>query len=166
MKLALLFFILLVALAAQAQQGVRLTSRFSKRQKFFAEGSRVVYRYANHPMVVSHYRSGYPVYGGIAGVGILHLVNDSTIQVDAEVIKIKDLLFFGRRTKGAWVGSAVLIVGGCTLALASRTTDENGLVTYSPAAVTIGLAMEVTGIIEGISRQPKSMSAWRAEIVH
>jgi hypothetical protein len=106
----ILFLFLLVASTSVAQRGVRLTSRFSKRQKFFTEGSRVFYEYANsnHPMSISYSRYGHPLYNGIRGKGVLHVVNDSTIQVDQELIKIKDLMLFGPKNKGAWVGSFVL----------------------------------------------------------
>src|SRR5258708_30081103 len=106
----ILFLCLLVASESQAQRGVGLTSRFSKRQKFFTEGSRVFYEYANrnHPMSISYSRYGNPIYNGIRGKGILHVVNDSTIQIDQEIIMIKDLMLLGSKNKGAWVCSFVL----------------------------------------------------------
>jgi len=127
----------------------------------------VIYQYtnANHPLYVSYTRYAQPVYHGISGIGTLKIVNDSTIRVDDEVIRTKDLMLFGPRKKGAWVGSTLLVFGGFATIISGKTTGENGLVSFDAAAVTLGFAMEIAGLADVINRFPKSTAVWRVEVV-
>ena len=169
MKTLMLFVFLAATIAAHAQRGIKLSSRISKRQKFIEEGARVFYQYANnsHPAYVTYTRYGQPVYRGIVGVGMLKIVNDSTIQVDEEVIRTKDLMAFGQRKKGAWVGSFLLYFGGFSLVAASVTTHSEPEPHFEINAplMTVGVGCVIAGFAGMINRYPKSMNVWRLEVV-
>ncbi len=162
MKSAMVFILFFsLASAATAQRGIRLTSRFSKRQKFLTEGSRVVYSSINRNGGMSYL--GY--LRNISGVGILKIVNDSTIQVDQQVIRTTDLLLIGRRNKGAGVGAAILILGGFVIVATSHTTNDAGQVTPEPGGIVLGFACETIGLVDAFSRAPKYMSRWQVDVV-
>jgi hypothetical protein len=165
----LIFFVLVLSAASPsiAQRGIRLNSRYSKREKFIADGSRVYYEYANvnHPINVVYSRYG-PRYFGIRGVGIMKIVNDSTIAVDQEQIKVKELMRIGARKKGAGIGSAILVVGGFAMTMGSVSHDQDGQQHVDPFLITVGLTCEVAGLIDAIHRYPKSSSTWRIEVAN
>lgn len=169
MKTILFFVLLASASFCYSQSGIRLTSRMSGRHKFIAEGSRVVYQYANqnHPLTITYSRYGQPYYHGIVGKGLLHVLNDSTIQVDQEIIRIKDLMTIGERKKGAWVGSFLLYWGGFAMMIGSVShhTDPPGVDINAPLMI-LGVACVSGSLIDVISRSPKSTNIWRLEVVH
>jgi hypothetical protein len=169
MKFILLFALLFSAAIGYSQKGIRLTSRMSGRQKFIAEGSRVIYQYANHshPLTITYGRYGQPYYHGIIGRGLLHVVNDSTIQVDQEVIRVKDLITLGQRNKGAWVGSFLLYWGGLGMMIGSIShhNDPPGVDLNVPL-LAVGAGCMIAGVTDMINRLPKSMNIWRVQVVN
>lgn len=169
MKIILFFVLIASASLGYAQRGVRLTSRMSGRQKFIAEGSRVVYQYANsnHPLTITYGRYGQPYYHGIVGKGSLHVLNDSTLQVGQEIIRIKDLISIGERKKGAWVGSFLLYWGGLAMMIGSVShhTDPPGVDINAPLMI-LGVGCMSAALVDVINRSPKSMNVWRLEVTH
>lgn len=163
----ILFFFLLLASVSHAQRGVRLTSRYTKRQKFISEGSRVIYSYIDRgqPLVVSYSRYGQPYYPGISGIGILQILNDSTIQVDKEIIKISTLTSFGLKKEGASVGSIILVTGGFSLIMIGAADHAPDGESNQKGTVLTGLACMLIGFIDAGARSPKSTSTWKVEVV-
>lgn len=168
MKTMLICFLILSFVGiVQAQRGIRLTSRISRRHKFIEEGTRVFYSYSdeNHPVRIAYSRHG-PYQLGTVGVGFLKIVNDSTISIGQEVVKIKNLLSFGKRKKGAWVGSLLLMGGGLAIVASSISYDPDTHVKKTDVGLaSLGLACMTVGIIDSFSRIPKATNVWRVEVV-
>ena len=151
MKIVIAFlFVVSIAADVNAQRGIRMSSRSSKRQTFITEGTRVFYECTNKD----------------SGVGALHILNDSSIQVDTKVIRTDDLLRFSTRKRGAGIGAALFFAGGFLVTEGATTHKENGETVSDPALVTAGLLMTTAGLINCINRVPKKSSTWRFEVVH
>jgi len=167
----LVIFLLVVSFIAEtnAQQGIRMSSRVSKRQKFVAEGTRVFYesiRKDHYLVFSSSSNNSHPAYRTVKGVGVLHILNDSTIQVGAETIKTDDLLRFNVKKKGAGIGSALFTTGGFLMVGGATTHKENGETVTDPVLITAGLVMTTAGLVGEITRIPKKSTSWRFEVTH
>lgn len=170
MKVLIVFlFVTSVVAEANAQQGIRMSSRLSERQKFIAVGTRVFYEsiHKDHDLVFSSaFNNSQPAYRTIKGVGVLHILNDSTIQVGTEIIKTNDLLRFSIRRKGEGIGSALFMTAGFLMVGGATTHKENGETVTDPVLVTAGLVMTTAGLVRAINRVPKKSTSWRFEVVH
>src|SRR5215469_856756 len=171
MKVFFFLALLLAASGVQGQRGLRLTNRFSGRQKFISNGSRVVYNCIDRsrPMVMSNYRFGsWPVYQTLGGAGTLKIVSDSAIQVDNEVMLLKDLTLIGSSKKGANVGANILCWGGMTMGLiGSADHDPYGKMSDAGVVMALtGLSCEIIGIVDLANRLPKVTSSWRVEVIY
>jgi hypothetical protein len=167
----LIVFLFVVSIIAEtnAQQGIRMSSRLSKHQKFVADGTRVFYEsiHKDHYLIFSSSsNNSHPAYRTVKGVGILRILNDSTIQVGTETIKIDDLLQFSAKKKGAEIASALFMTGGFLMVGGATTHKENGQTVTDPALIAAGLAMTTAGLVGAINRIPKKSTSWRFEVTH
>ena len=97
---------------------------------------------------------------------MLKIVNDSTIQVDEEVIETKDLILLAPRNKGANIGAFILYFGGSGMALGSILTDkESGQASVNAPLMIAGLGCVVAGIVDVTSRRPRYMNVWKVEVI-
>jgi hypothetical protein len=174
-----IFIILLLnitILCTYAQKGLMLTSRYSGKQKFLPEGTKILYGYtsisslANQPVPANSIQAranitnGYLTYRPIMGRGAFHIMNDSTIQVDKEIIPLKNLYLISKRGRFN-LRPILLMVGGTALMVGSINTHVDADQRINPVLMGLGVGLFGVAIADAVGSVPKTTSVWRVEVV-
>lgn len=159
-----------------AQKGLLLTSRYSGKQKFLPEGTKILYGYSsvstlgNQPVPTNSIQTranvtnGYLTYRPIMGRGAFHIVNDSIIQVDKEIIPLKNLYLISKRGRFN-LRPIFLMLGGSALMIGSVNTHVDADQRINPVLMGLGVGLFAVAIADAVSSVPKSTSVWRVEVV-
>lgn len=177
MKTILIILLLYVTVfCSYGQKGLMLTSRYSGKQKFLPEGTKILYGYTsissltNQPVLTNSTQArtnatnGYLTYRPIVGRGAFHIVNDSTIQVDKEIIPLKNLYLISKRGRFNF-RPVFLMLGGTALMIGSVNTHVDADQRINPVLMGLGVGLFAVAIADAVSSVPKSTSVWRVEVV-
>jgi hypothetical protein len=158
-----------------AQKGLLLTSRYSGKQKFLPEGTKILYGYtsistisgASIPQVSRQNHTplnAYLTYRPIMGRGAFHILNDSTIQIDKEVIPLKNLYMVSKR-KRFNLRPFLFTIGGTVLMISSINTKIDADQRVNPVVLGLGAGLLIAGVVDSFNSIPKTTSVWRIEVV-
>ncbi len=151
-----------------------LTSRFTGKQKFLPEGTKILYGYTSYSTITNGSpgfiqdptaaTNRYLTYRHIMGRGAFYVLNDSTIQVDKENIPLKNLYLISKRGRHN-LRPFLFLLGGTALMISSINTSPNTDQRINPVLMGLGVGFFALALVDGVSNIPKTTSVWRVEVV-